>query len=553
MANSPKATDLYGTDSPVVAAQKHEEYLGALTESIAKGISGETTVPGMTPQVSPAATLESLVSNASVTKSMSPEALSSLTTALDTMRSDIVKDITTTNPISTGLVAFDLEAPAKLIAPRPTPLRNKIVRKKGVGLAHRFKVIDGYTGTGTGSQGNIFPGITDTSTDTFGSTTTYNRGKKITYNGYDKVVNYKQFSLSDNVPFSAQFSGQGYQDIRQLAQTTTLYSSMLMEERMLLTSRGTDTGFVGALAKPDATTNAITLTARAAGTGEVGLASGVYYVSVVADSGDFGGSVASNIITSASVTAGNVLDVKIGTDVAGALGYEIFASQTTGAANLIFQGRTGYNVFTLGASALITTGTNTADKYASDTSAYATGYDGIMPIILANGVNNRINSALSTTNPGVEFQSVFATLYSNVKADPDEILMNGLDRKQLSDAIKGSASNVGAYRLNIQQSELDGVAIGDVVQGIHNEVTGKFVNVQVHPWMPQGNSAVLSYTLPIPDTQVSEVWSVVNVQDYMGIEWPVVDFNYSNSTYWNGTFVCYAPTFNGVVTGIKAV
>jgi hypothetical protein len=143
---------------------------------------------------------------------------------------------------------------------------------------------------------------------------------------------------------------------------------------------------------------------------------------------------------------------------------------------------------------------------------------------------------------------VFSALYQNVKADPDEILLNGADRKQLSDAIKsGSVAN---YRLNISQDEIGGVVLGNVVTGLQNEVTGKGVSLTVHPWLPQGVAPVLSYTLPIPDTNVSDVWAVFNTQDYMAIEWPVTQFAYETSTYWNGTFQCQAPAWNGVVSGI---
>lgn len=61
------------------------------------------------------------------------------------MLEDLAKEWSLTNPISTGLVPFDLEAPAKLLTPRPTPIRNSTPRLKGQGGARRFKVISGST------------------------------------------------------------------------------------------------------------------------------------------------------------------------------------------------------------------------------------------------------------------------------------------------------------------------------------------------------------------------------------------------------------------------
>jgi hypothetical protein len=558
MSEAPKVTDLYGDLSPREAAARHEEYLGALTKSNSNPIDAGSMIQGtpmraVAPQ-SPSAAIEAVLGNESMVKSMAPEALASLNTALEAQRAngaDIVKDLTLTSPINTGLVAFDLEAPAKLLTPRPTPLRNKIPRKKGVGTSHRIKVISGYTGTGTGGVGNTWPGITDSTTTTFGSIN-YLRGPKISYAGYDQAVNYKQFSLSDAVPFSAQFQGQGYQDIRQLSQTSTLYASMLMEERMMLMSRGTDSGFSGALSAPT-----FALTSPVAGSGQTALAATTYYVNVTADAGAFGESILgteANVV----VASGDVLSIAI-TPVAGALGYNIYVGTATGAANLKYQGRaTGTTFVVQGAASTVTVGdtapfTTTgaaATRAAADTSAYATGYDGILPTVLgsSSGKINRINSTFSTSNPGSEFQVVFSALYDAVKADPDEVLLNGADRKQLSDAIKsGSTAN---YRLNITQDEVGGVTLGNIVTGLQNEVTGKGVALTVHPWLPQGVAPVLSYTLPIPDTNVSDIWAAFNTQDYMAIEWPVTQFAYETSTYWNGTFMCQAPAWNGVVAGI---
>ena len=552
MAETPKISDLYGDLSPKEAAARHEDYLSALNKSASAPIDPMHMMGASAPVApqSASSAIEAVLGNESMVKSMAPEALASLNTALEAQRSngaDIVKDLTLTSPISSGLVAFDLEAPAKLLTPRPTPLRNKIPRKKGVGTSHRIKVISGYTGTGTGGVGNTFPGITDSTTTAFGSVN-YLRGPKISYAGYDKAVNYKQFSLSDAVPFSAQFQGQGYQDIRQLSQTSTLYASMLMEERMLLMGRGTDTGFSGALSAPT-----ISLTARTAATGESAItgATTKVWVYVTSDAGAFGQSVLSSQ-ANVAVSAGQVVDVAI-TDVVGALGYRVYVG--TGAtapadSAIWYDGRTGYNLYTID-GALPTSGT-AASTVTADTSAYATGYDGILPTVLGadSGKVNRINAALSTSNPGVEFQVVFNALYDAVKADPDEVLLNGADRRQLSDAIKsGSTAN---YRLNISQDEIGGVVLGDVVTGLQNETTGKGVSLTVHPWLPQGVAPVLSYTLPIPDTNVSDVWAVFNTQDYMAIEWPVTQFAYETSTYWNGTFQCQAPAWNGVVAGIKA-
>ena len=546
MAQLPKATDLFGDVKPKKAAELQEQYLGELNKSF----SNPSTVPGQAPTVDATSQIEALVAN----KSLSPDAVGSLNAALAAQRiasADIVKDISLTSPLSTSFAAFDLEAPAKLLTPRPTPLRNKIVRKKGVGTSHRVKRITGYTGTGTGGQGQIWPGITETTTTAFGSIN-FERGPKISYTADDLVIPYNSYSLSDSVSFDANFSGLGYQDLRQLSSTSTLYATMLMEERMFLYSRGTASGFSGALAAPT-----VTLTAATATGSQVALTnSTTYYVYATSSAGAFGESVLSTV-TSQAITTGQVVKIVVN-NVVGAVGTKIYVGTSTGASNAHYvgtiSGLTGYlngvGGPTLGDNVVFNTTGTLASTISADTSAYATGYDGIIPTVLGanSGAVNEINSTFSTSNPGVEYQTVFGTLYDAVKADPDEILINGADRRQLSDAIKnGSTAN---YRLNLSQTDTGDYVGGAVIGALHNETTGKLVDITVHPWLQAGVSPVLSYTLPIPDTEVSDVWAAVNVQDYMGIQWPVTQFAYEFSTYYRGTFFCYAPAWNGAVSGI---
>jgi len=332
-----------------------------------------------------------------------------------------------------------------------------------------------------------------------------------------------------------------------------------MEERMMLMARGTASGYSGALAAPT-----FTVASPVAATGQTPLAATNYFINVTADAGisgnGFGESILGTESGSTAVASGDVLTVTVSTPVVGALGYNIYVGTTTGAANLKYQGTLkGTGTFTIqgagtqgltGNNAAFTTTGAAASRAAADTSAYATGYDGILPTVLGpnSGFNNAINSTFSTSNPGGEFQTAFAAMYQNVKADPDVVLLNGNDRKQLSDAIK-SGSNAN-YRLVINNPGEDGTTYGSVVTGLQNEVTGKAVDLMVHPWLNQGVAPILSFTLPIPDTEVSDVWANFLVQDYMGIQWPVTQFSYDFSTYFRGTFFCSAPAWNGAVSGI---
>ena len=554
----PKVADLFSDATPKEAAERFEEYSGELSKSLSRA----SHVPGQAPQADPISTLEALAAN----KSLSGDAMNGLNTALAAQRmamQDIQKEITLTSPLSSSFAAFDLEAPAKLLTPRPTPLRNRIPRKKGVGTSHRVKRILGYTGTGTGGQGQIWPGISESTQNNFagGGSTPLEliRGPQISYTADDLILPYNSYSLSDQVSFDANFSGMGYEDLRQLSSTSTLYATMLMEERMMLMARGTASGYSGAIAAP----TALVASSPAATGSQTALAAAVYYVYITADAGisanGFGESIVS-AVASETVASGDVLSVSF-TGSVGALGYNVYVGTATGTANCKLVGtvKGATTVIVQGASATNLPANNfafstsgvAATRANADTSAYATGYDGILPTVLGpnTGFNNAINAAFSTSNPGVEFQDVFAELYQNVKADPDMVLMNGNDRKQLSDAIKGGST--ANYRLVINNPGADGTTYGSIVTGLQNEVTGKAVDIMVHPWLNSGVAPVLSWTLPIPDTQVSDVWANFLVQDYMGIQWPVTQFTYDFSTYFRGTFFCTAPAWNGAVSGIQ--
>ena len=514
------------------AAAKFDEF----TEALNKSFSNPGSTPGLAPapQVDAVSTLQALASN----KSFSADTVAALNSALAVQmesQQNIVKDIGLTAPLSSSFAAYDLEAPAKLLTPRPTPLRNKIVRKKGVGTAHRTKVISGFTGTGTGGQADINAFQAEGATNTFGSLS-LQRGKKISYTAYDQTFNYATYGLSDTVSFDANFSGLGFQDLRQLSAQSTLYATMLFEEKAFLYGR------TAAVSAPT-----ITLTARAKAGSEVALPTSAIYVYASSDAGLFGESVASSVQT-VTPTSGQVVDVTISAAITGAVGYNIYAGASTGVANTYYQGRTASFTYTLQGT-LATTG---AQPSTSDTSAMANSFDGIIPQIFAGGgqVNN-INGTFSTTNPGAEFQTVFANGYAAVKADYDEIWMNGADRKQLSDAIKSAGSN-SAYRINLSQNEVGGYVGGAVVGSIVNEITGKNVPLEVHPWLEQGVALPLSWTLPLPDSQISETWAWVGPQDYLGQSWPVIQQSFDYSLYVRGTLVGYAPTYNALVTGIKA-
>src|SRR6266511_2192059 len=77
-----------------------------------------------------------------LTKSVDPDTLAGVAGQLEQLKAsmaDLGKDLTLTSPLSTGLIPYDLEAPAKLLTPRPTPLRNRLPRLPGQGTTRELR------------------------------------------------------------------------------------------------------------------------------------------------------------------------------------------------------------------------------------------------------------------------------------------------------------------------------------------------------------------------------------------------------------------------------
>jgi len=299
---------------------------------------------------------------------------------------------------------------------------------------------------------------------------------------------------------------------------------MLIDERLMLYGRGSQSGYAGALAAPGALTLSAVSASLAPG-GKSTIPATTWWITAAADAGDLLGvngstmhQSATTAAASVSVSAGQAIQATVGTDSTGALGYNFFASSVSSSASAYYCGRTGYNVGYITATPL--SGPAVTPSNGLDASAVATNYDGLLTNVAASGgYVTRLNAAFSTTNPGVEFQYAFGSLYEAVKSDPEEVWMNGFDRLQLSNAILNNPQS-SAYRIFVNQSEMGGVHAGVVVSTLMNEVTGSSVPITVHPWIPQGNALIRQKNLPIPDSNVAETSVMVLPQDYVAVQWP---------------------------------
>lgn len=456
---------------------------------------------------------------------------------------DIQKDWTPTNPIASGLVPYDLEAPAKMLVPKYTPLRNTLPRDKGQGNARQYKRITSFTNSGQASASILpfFDSSTQTSTWGGPGNSTLNRPQKISYTGDNQSRAYVEMGFSDQVNFKAQFQGLGFENLRALSHTAVLWASLMGEERAILFGRGaTGGGYKGIVAAPAGIT---TGTATTGGT----IAAATYFIYVRSNQGGGLFSAVSTVASQVTTGATSTITVTVGTEAAGSIGYyDLYIGTTTGIANATYQTSFIGNTKTI--TAYTTSGAVIA---GTDGSFMTTAYDGFYAVqsdTSQTGYFLRQNGALNTVNPGVEFETALTTMWTANGASPDEIWMTGAGVQALSDALRAAPSSNG-YRTMLVAGN-NNTTIGGMVRGIVNTATGEIVDIKGHRFAQPGTALMRSRSLPLTDSEVPAPVCMVNVQDYMALDWPVIQMSYDVSTYWMGTMIHYAPEWSGLIVGI---
>jgi hypothetical protein len=516
-----------------------------------------------------------------LSKSLSAEDQASIVAELGAMtalRDELSKDISTTVP--GNLHPYDLEAPAKRLVPRFTPLRNEIPRTKGIGTAREYRRILGYTNAGMGGVADVTPFFNSETALNGGSTAglpTFGglgliRGQKISYAMDVHTVPYMEMSLSAVTGWKAQFANMGFENSQQLDQMALLWGHLLGEEKAMLFARG-GSPYAGAVAAPSGTpTLASGGTAIGSGFGTT------VFVKLTSYTGQ-GESVPGAEGTNASLTANQALVITLPSGVpAGALAVGVYTSTTTNTET--FQ---GFFIPQAGGTnaGKIVVNVNTGGGRvvpAADGSFNANAYDGLITTLISGGSgpsgaggyvgyfptlysaagqqSSIYNSSLAAAgNVGDKpWQDMFASLYASVYADPEEVWLSAVQRRQLADYVRNNGTGAAAYRITMGQSEFDsGVTVGGYVTGLANESspTDRLVELRVHPYMPAGVSFARSRTLPVPDSGIGDTSTVVEVQGYMSVDWPEIQFTHDSSTYWYGSLLHYAPAWNGIIYGLQ--
>src|SRR5580704_6869540 len=122
--------------------------------------------------------------------------------------------------IGTGLLAFDLQAPAKNLYPYVTPLRNTIPRVGGgTGSATNWRQVNAIIGSGFDAMGWVPEG---------------QRSGQMSYSTSNKAATYATIGEEDAATFEAIAAGRSFEDIQAMMVFRLLQKMMLKEEMAIL-------------------------------------------------------------------------------------------------------------------------------------------------------------------------------------------------------------------------------------------------------------------------------------------------------------------------------
>jgi hypothetical protein len=478
-----------------------------------------------------------------------------------------------------GLVPYDLVNPSRLIYPVYTPFRNKMPRVTGQGTSRRVNVITGVSGSKTGGgtgggNGSVvdisLADVSNSSMQMPGGTFPTNMPVTGLQSAVPLNIPYQFFGMSEALSWLAQFAGQGYEDISALANLILLQEFMLNEEFQMIA------GNTIALTAP---TTAPTLTVRTAGTNEVALPASSHLWVAVTAANEYGETIISAVSADAgTVTSAQVVDVKIPQALPpGAEWFNVYVNnqastlptRTTmyrfysglGGNLLTLQGPTVPNAGILPPTA--DSGTSGANRMlgiiptltgAASTggSNYPTGVGWQAGYYQAQVGSHLSIPALNNMLNGLWNGSAqYGTGFGAFKASPAELVGNSTDIMNLSNDIvqSGQANN---YQIKIDQNQVNNVIAGAAVSQYVNPFSRDILKLLVHPWWPQGTAAAMSYTVPYSWSNVSNIWEMVMVQDYLSVSWPVIDPTFRYSMFMYGAMLCNAPMYCGILTGLQA-
>lgn len=470
--------------------------------------------------------------------------------------------------VSTGLVFYDLQAPAKNLYPIITPLRNAIPRvgRKNAGDATHWKQVTALNGSGYDAMGWVPEG---------------QRSGAMSYVTADKAASYRTIGEEDFLTFEAESAAQGFEDENAMVTFRLLQKMMRKEEMALLggNSGGVQLGTPG------------TITTSSSGTGST-LPTATYYIKVVAltlegfkNSSVAGGVIATRVITgqdgksftlnggssaisaevSQAVTLGAALFASVPT-IQGAVAYAWYISSATTTETL--QAITTINSVAI--TAPLATGRQSQTAITStDCSANPNlAFDGLLTQTL-NTSNLGYVKYLPTGTSGtgtvltasgkgsvVEIDDMLQAMWNNYNIGPTVIYVNAQELKNITTKVlSNSTAPLLRYNQTADSSGGYDLTANGTISYYFNPFDpngGYKIPVKIHPDLAPGTIIAWAEKLPTwyQSNEVPNVAEVITRRDYYRMDWPLRTRQREYGVYAEEVLAVYATFGLGVISNI---
>lgn len=494
------------------------------------------------------------------------DVLDALKSARQVPNDDLAKNFTQSSSAISGITAYDLEGPAKLLFPVLTPLRNKIPRVVGgMGIQANWRAV---TGVDTSNAG---VGVSEG-----------NRGAVMGQTTKDYIAAFKGLGMDNNVTFEADFAAKGFDDVKALAVRTLLEALMIGEEKVILGGNtstalgtaGTPTvadvpASVGTLAYNTAYSTiivALTLDAylnanQSTTAPALPLSGNRTLADGTIEAYNRGTSIKS---TNASVTTSN--------DTLNTHSITASWAVTPGAvAYAVFFGPAGSEklnqIVTINSAKITAVSAAGAQAAAAnftvDNSQNSLVFDGILTQIQASGSGAYVaTQATGTAGSGtgltadtaggiVEFNAALKSFWDNYRISPDEIWVASQEQTNIQKKVlNGTTSTAQRFVFNVDQQNIIGGTSVEAYTNPYSIDGNNTIPIKLHPFLPAGTVLFWTDKLPYPLSNVTNVVRMLLRRDYYQIEWPQLRRKYEYGVYMDGVLQNYFPPSFGVITNI---
>jgi hypothetical protein len=490
------------------------------------------------------------------------ETLDLIKLALANPSQDLAKSIN----LGTGLVAIDLQAPAKNLYPIITPLRNAIPRVGG--------------GTGTATQWRQVNAITGSGFDAMGWVPEGQRSARMSYSTTSKAATFVTIGEEDQLSFEAEAAAQNFEDLDATMSLRLLQKLMRKEETGLLggnASLALGTPATPALSAsgsgatlPAATYSVIVVALAFEGYKNSSLAGGVATSQTFtgADGNPYtlgGGSSNKSANATQAVTLGQTLFAS----VAAAQGAVAYAWYVGTAGSETLQAITTINSAAFAAP--LAGGRQAATAITGDNSRNATlAFDGLLTAAF-NPANSAFVNVLPTGTAGagtpltassrgsvIEIDAMLQSMWDQFRLSPTVIYVNSQEQRNITNKVLNSSSGpLLRYNAEAAAQGQDPYAIvaSGAIEFYYNPFAvdgGTKIPVKLHPDLPPGTIIGWCERLPAAyqSNEVPNVAEVKTRRDYYRIDWPLRTRQREVGVYAEEVLAIYAPFAMGVITNI---